>query len=473
MIFRSYPSKSLAQRLDRLKTSLAEEHPLLLDVVKTYLELDRVGYTLGLLGTDESYATRISWWPFVAVLGTFSAGKSSFINQYTGINLQETGNQAVDDRFTVICYSRSGETRTLPGYSLDADPRFPFYQVSQEINKVASGEGNRIDTYLQLKTCPSEALKGRIIIDSPGFDADDTRNTILRLTDHIVDLSDLVLVFFDARHPEPGSMRDTLQHLVGNALKRDDTNKFLFILNQIDTTAREDNFEQVVAAWQRALASSGMVSGRFYCIYNEAAAVDMRDETVRDRLKSKRDRDLGEIMNRISEVSVERVYRTIGALDSISTGIEQEYLPKMRAALALWRSRVLMTDVVSLGVIIAILLGLMFGAGLWNMQAGDGIQLIVFYAVLAAAVAGFIALHFIARKFWAKRVGASLAIKPTVGNVARAWARSTVWYRTLLLSQPAGWRRAFTKRLARIRETANVYVQKTNDRYANPSGKTK
>lgn len=57
-------------------------------------------------------------------------------------------------------------------------------------------------------------LKGRILIDSPGFDADEQRKATLRITDHIIELSDLVLVFFDARHPEPGAMQDTLEHLI-------------------------------------------------------------------------------------------------------------------------------------------------------------------------------------------------------------------------------------------------------------------
>ena len=61
-------------------------------------------------------------------------------------------------------------------------------------------------------------------------------------------------MLFDARHPEPGAMRDTLEHLVAGTVRRNDSNKVLFILNQIDTTAGEDNAEEVVAAWQRALA---------------------------------------------------------------------------------------------------------------------------------------------------------------------------------------------------------------------------
>jgi hypothetical protein len=77
----------------------------------------------------------------------------------------------------------------------------------------------------------------------------------------MMDLSDLVLVFFDARHPEPGAMRDTLKHLVKDTIHRADSGKFLYILNQLDTAANEDNPEDVVAAWQRAMGEAGLTSG--------------------------------------------------------------------------------------------------------------------------------------------------------------------------------------------------------------------
>lgn len=123
------------------------------------------------------------------------------------------------------------------------------------------------------------------MIDSPGFDADNQRASTLRLTQHIINLSDLVLVFFDARHPEPKAMQDTLAYLVSASVNRADANKFLYILNQIDVTAKEDNPEEVVSAWQRSLAEVGLVTGRFYRIYNLDAAVPITDPGVKERFE--------------------------------------------------------------------------------------------------------------------------------------------------------------------------------------------
>jgi len=218
----------IKQQLEQLENHLVNENPLLVDAVQEFKKLDKVAYRMGILARDQSYATQIPWWPLISVLGTFSAGKSTFINHYLNTSLQETGTQAVDDKFTVICYSAEQQARVLPGISLEADPRFPFYHMADVLEQVCPGASDRINTYLQMKTCPDIKSKGRIFIDSPGFDADAQRTETLKITDYIIDLSDLVLIFFDARHPEPGAMRDTLKHLVADKIYQKNADKFVY-----------------------------------------------------------------------------------------------------------------------------------------------------------------------------------------------------------------------------------------------------
>ena len=85
---------STEERIKRLKSHLEQENPALAEGVEYFRELDAVARKLGFMDADDSYATHISWWPVVAVLGTFSAGKSTFLNEYLGQSLQRTGNQA-------------------------------------------------------------------------------------------------------------------------------------------------------------------------------------------------------------------------------------------------------------------------------------------------------------------------------------------------------------------------------------------
>jgi GTPase SAR1 family protein len=465
------PDKAIRERLAKLESHLENENPLLLDAVVRFKKLDRIAYRMGLLKTSESYATRIPWWPLVTVLGTFSAGKSSFINHFLGQKLQLTGNQAVDDKFTVICYSSQEENRVLPGIALDSDPRFPFYQMSDEIDKVSEGEGRRIDAYLQMKTSNSEKVSGKIIIDSPGFDADEQRNTILRLTNHILDISDLVLVFFDARHPEPGAMHDTLDHLVGDTISRNDSEKFLYILNQIDTAAKEDNPEAVVAAWQRAIAQKGLTAGRFYAIYNEEVAVPIEDETVRKRFESKRDTDIADIYERIHQVEVERSYRIIGALDHIANDIENVVVPKVSAAMSRWMKTVLVGDAIVFGLIMTAMALLSNWFNPWGLFAFDFTEAAVMSSLkvmLIAAVAGTV--HFSIRSFVAKRMAKRMETDTLAGSIKNAFLRNTRPIRSVFQPTPTGWSSRTRRLLAAVEADASEFVQTMNDRFTNPSG---
>ena len=476
-----FKKSEMSHRLKDLEKHLKREHPVLSEVVEGFRVLDTVCRRMGYFHREESYATRTSWWPLISILGLYSSGKSSFINHFLDYRLQATGNQAVDEKFTVICYTNEKDVRVLPGLALDSDPRFPVFKISQAIEEVASGEGERVDAYLQLKTCPSERLRSKILIDSPGFDADAQRTSTLKITDHIIDISDLVLVFFDARHPESGSMRDTLEHLVKRTLNRRDSNKFIFILNQIDATAREDNTDEVFASWQRALAQSGLTAGTCYALFLPEAAIPIEDPGLRARLESKRDASLKDIFGRIEQVGVERAYRIVGILEQTVKTVDQEIRPMMSRFISSWRRSVLIPEIFIIGVFLAAFFALTIWGGYWegwrlNLpfwgQLPWGNYSRPAIIVLLLGCAGFV--HFRLRHWAARRNIVSLlkTIKNTDlhPNFKRAFQRNSQWYRSLFFRQPAGWNKRVSQKLAKILDATNGYIQKLNDMYTNPSG---
>ncbi len=473
------PRKAIEKRLKNLEKHLEQENPILIEAVKSFKDLDSIAFKMGLISRDESYATQIPWWPLISILGTFSAGKSTFINSFLGTKLQTSGNQAVDDKFTVICYTNDNESRVLPGLALDADPRFPFFNISEDIEKVAPGEGERVNAYLQLKTSPTQPIKGKILIDSPGFDADAQRNSTLRITDHIIDLSDLVLVFFDARHPEPGAMKDTLEHLVTKTIQRTDSSKFLYILNQIDTAAKEDNPEEVVGAWQRALSQSGLTAGKFFMIYDESSAISINDEKLQTRFKTKKDADLNAIYDRMHQVETERAYRIIGALDKTAASIENKIVPVLKTALKKWTKRVLITD----GFIYSCLLGgavyLINAQNAWSKLAPSTLvesynnnPLIGILTFLLIFIV-FFGIHIFSRRFWASRIARLLPRSDMQGNVVTAFEKNTSIWRSVFNTSPIGWSRRVARKLKEVTENSGLFVQKLNDSFANPSGPAK
>ena len=481
-------NKQLDSRLKQLEQHLQQENPLLVDAVGRFRELDKVGRRMGLLNHEQSFATQIPWWPLITVLGTFSTGKSSFINHYLKQDLQETGTQAVDDKFSVICFSNDETQRVLPGIALDADPRFPFYQMADEIERVSPGERSRVDAYLQLKTSGSEALRGYIMIDSPGFDADDQRSATLRITDYIIELSDLVLVFFDARHPEPGAMQDTLEHLVGGTMHRKDSNKFLYVLNQIDTAAREDNSEQVVSSWQRALAQQGLTAGEFFCIYNPDVATPIEDSLVRHRYQRKRDADMTAIKKRIRQVHADRVYRIIGRLEKTAREIEHDYLPQIQQLLSRWRRGVIWRDGLIMGVLVGSFTSLLLATGIPQGQAIDfpGVGLLsstwqslgssLWGQIGTGAVVLLLAsmVHAYARYGAGQRVLAWMEknIKEDTRrlHLQQAFTKNIRPWHSIFRPEPVGWSRLARRRLHALVAVADGYIQKLNDQFTQPSG---
>lgn len=471
---------ALQQRLSELESHLEQENPVLLSAVRSFRVLDRVAYRMGLMAPNQSFATQIPWWPLISVLGTFSAGKSTFINYYLGQKLQRSGNQAVDDRFTVIVYSPEDISHTLPGVALDSDPRFPFFRMSHAIEEVAGGEGSRIDTYLQLKTCNSERLRGKIIIDSPGFDADAQRTGVLRITDHMIDLSDLVLVFFDARHPEPGAMRDTLKHLVADTIKRADAGKFLYILNQLDSSAGEDNPEDVVAAWLRSIGEAGLTAGRFYTIYCPEVAIHIPDEHRRKRFEKKRDEDLGDIYRRMEHVEVERAYRIIAALRKSATEFTRDSVPLLQETMHRWRRRTLIADAV-------LLFGAVAGFMTWSLQSNhwqgmtyraEWLELVKtipwgLASLEGALLALAVLMHFAVRHLAALSLMHWLRkrIEKTnpPGNVIAAFKQNTRFWRPMILGRPFGWGRKTRTELDEVLQSCESYIQTLNERFTNPN----
>ena len=477
-------SKEIRNRLQKLENHLKTESPLLVDAVKGFKELDRIAYRLGLLDRDHSYTTQIPWWPLVSVLGTYSAGKSTFLNSYINFPLQDTGNQAVDEKFTVISYATGSESRTLPGIALDADPRFPFYQMADELEKVAPGDGSHVNTYLQLKTCPSDKVKGYIFIDSPGFDADAQRTSTLKITDYIIDLSDLVLVFFDARHPESGTMQDTLEHLVANTISRKDANKFIYVLNQMDSTAREDNPEDVVAAWQKALSQEGLTAGKFYTIYNNSSANTVETTQFGERLAKRCQADMAEIVNRIEQVHVDRIYRILGNLDKMAREIEQHTVPKLRDLVRRWGRGVLWRDAIAFSLIAAGVLAVLLAGGLfqgewqhssWLTTAIQTMDSNIWYPISAGFILFIILfiIHHAMRILSLRSVLRDLEDDIDIENKAalkKGLFRNTRFLHSIFRPDLVGWHRFTHHRLHALLERVDEAIQKLNDKYTCPSG---
>jgi hypothetical protein len=255
----------------------------------------------------------------------------------------------------------------------------------------------------------------------------------------------------------------------------------LYILNQIDVTAREDNPEDVIGAWHRSLSQAGLTAGRFYRIYNPEVAVNIADPKVKERFEHKRDVDMKEISTRINQVEVERAYRIVNVLEHMAKNLEHDLVPRLREKIDLWKTRTFRWDLV-FWMVVLISAGVSYGlTGMGaNLIPTDPNTLGITLGILLVVVA-FIHLKIAGRV--AKNILKELSVENlpdehTREGLMRAWQeKNTCTGRALFMSfisEPAGWRKKkMHATFLKVLSAANSYVQKLNDRFANPSGKQK
>nr|WP_321399538.1 dynamin family protein [uncultured Desulfobacter sp.] len=189
----------------------------------------RYGYS------DMPLETNVKWRPMVLVIGNYSSGKSSLINEFLGAKIQDTGQAPTDDSFTVLTYDDSvPETEGIrvvehqDGKALLNDPEYPFSTLRKH--------GQRFAAHFQLKRINSPFLKNLAIIDTPGMlDSISERDRGYDYQEVLGDLAQkagLVLVLFDAH--KAGTVREAYKSIRETLTAHTSEDRIIFVLNRID-----------------------------------------------------------------------------------------------------------------------------------------------------------------------------------------------------------------------------------------------
>jgi GTPase SAR1 family protein len=188
--------------------------------------------------SDAPLETTIKWRPQVLLLGNYSSGKSTLINDFLGAKIQKTGQAPTDDSFTVITYDDGPSpgdtvqaTEERDGKYLLNDPEYPFETLKKH--------GQRFSSHFKLKKVNSPFLKNLALIDTPGMlDSISERDRGYNYQEVIGDLAqiaDLVLVLFDPH--KAGTVREAHTSLRDTLPARTFEDRVLFVLNRIDECA--------------------------------------------------------------------------------------------------------------------------------------------------------------------------------------------------------------------------------------------
>ncbi len=175
--------------------------------------------------------SHIKWKPIVLVIGNYSSGKSTLINEVLGVEAQKTGQAPTDDSFTVL--TSAPDNQQVPveqrdGHVLLNDDTYPFEDLKRH--------GQRFSSHFTLKTVKSPLLDHLSIIDTPGMldsmSENDRGYPYQEVIGDLASRADLVLVLFDPH--KAGTVRESHASLRETLPRSTFEDRVLFVLNRID-----------------------------------------------------------------------------------------------------------------------------------------------------------------------------------------------------------------------------------------------
>jgi len=444
--------KTTSKYLLNLEKHFAIDNPVLLKASKVFHELDQIEFDLGLIEQEETTACKNSWWPIISLMGGNSTAKSRFINSYLGSDKLLSGIQASTHKYTVLLHNNQSTPATLPGTALDVDPRYPFFQISQKIEQQQRGEGNRINSYLELKTLDSPRLKGRLFIDAPNINANPNSPVGIFLTRHIIENSDLVMVFTDAFD----SASPMLNELIKNIIAHQDSNKFVYIIDEPVRSLSPISNNELVSSWQRKLADLGLNTGQFIVVPNQDSGVDLQNHI-----------SFLTIDQRMANVGHVRSYRVLNALNDSIVDLEQVAVAEVKKGIQTWKDRSTFSSLIVLGFIATLAIFAEISFGILELL----IDPIIGPAIILSITLFMIPLHLLFSKFQAKPVIAQLhARQKELGlleNLAGMFEQNVTVSRMLLpISEPVDWNKKTKARISLLADKTRELVQSLNDTFS-------
>ncbi len=430
--------KTVSKHLAQLEKFFASGNPALQKAIKTFHELDQLEYDLGLLDEDETTARKVPWWPIISTIGGHTPSKNEFLTRFL-----KTSAYSNPHKFTVFQYTTQQTSATLPGTAVDADHRLPFYQVSRDIDRIAPGEGSKLNAYLELVTVNSDVVKGKLLIDTPVLGTQKNQDVVQLLLDRTIEMSDLMLVFTDLFEAEQELIKDTIDTIIANQ----DSNKFLFVIDHSELSLETSRIAEIIGTWRRRLMALGITTGEFVVLTQAG--------------------DFSTIQRRINNLDTDRSYRILNVLEKSIRAIEDVYAPEVRAAVETWKDRTNMTTLIVLGFLVTILLFAEITMGVLDVL----IDPIIGPLFLLVLIAIFLPMHMIVAKMHAKLIMTQLHERQRQLNIpenlAGMFEKGLGFWRIVLpVKSTIADSKKYRKRLQQLLEKSKNLVQSLNDQFS-------
>lgn len=319
----------------------------------------------------------------------------------------------------------------------------PFYQVSRDIDRIAPGEGNKLNAYLELVTVNSDTIKGKLLIDTPVLGTQKNHDVIQLLLNKTIEMSDLCLVFTDLFEAEQELTKETVEMII--AIQ--DSNKFLFVIDHSELSLETSRIAEIIGTWRRRLLGLGITSGEFVVLTQTG--------------------DFAAIQRRINNLDTDRSYRILHVLEKSIRAVEDFYAPEVRTAIETWKDRTNMTTLIVLGFLVTILLFAEITMGVLDIL----IDPIIGPLFLLVLIAILLPMHLIVGKVHAKLLLSQLHERQRQLNIpenlAGMFEESLSFWRTVLpVKSTIADSKKYRKRLQQLLEKSKDLVQSLNDQFS-------
>ncbi len=206
-------------------------------------------------GFDMAEVTSsLKWKPLVLIIGNYSSGKSTFINELLERDVQRTGQAPTDDSFTVLTAPEQSESEgDIPGPTVVADENLPFTSLRRF--------GESFLSHFLIKKVQSQILQDIAIIDTPGMldsvTEKDRGYDYLGVVGELAGLSDLIVLMFDPH--KAGTIKETYHAIRKTLPAAVGEDRVVYVLNRIDEC---ENVPDLVRAYGTLCWNLSQMTGR-------------------------------------------------------------------------------------------------------------------------------------------------------------------------------------------------------------------
>ena len=206
-------------------------------------------YNMDFSGLESS----MKWKPIVLIIGNYSSGKSTLINEIIGADVQRTGQAPTDDAFTVITSEGNDKPQEVPGSTLINDDNLPFVKFKKY--------GEKLISHLCLKNIDSPDFENMAIIDSPGMlDATTEKDRgydYMEVLGEFAKMADLIVLMFDPH--KAGTIKETYSAIRNTLPEKSGEDRIVFVMSRIDEC---DNISDLVRSYGTLCWNMSQMTGR-------------------------------------------------------------------------------------------------------------------------------------------------------------------------------------------------------------------